>query len=111
MRHNKKRNVGIIYEQLSQAFSQALVEKNQKKSLLIKKIIDSHYERDGEIFKEFKIFNALLKVHANSDSLATSILEEAKTATNSLNKKKLSIEKSLLIKRHQLYFKRRWLLF
>ena len=98
MRHNKKRNVGIIYEQLSQAFSQALVEKNQKKSLLIKKIIDSHYERNGEIFKEFKIFNALLKVHANSDSLASSILEEAKTATNSLNKKKLSIEKSLLIK-------------
>ena len=55
MRHNKKRNVGIIYEQLAQAFSEALVEKNQKKSMLIKKIIDDHYEKDGEIFKEFKI--------------------------------------------------------
>ena len=98
MRHNKKRNVGIIYEQLSQAFSQALVEKNQKKAMLIKKIIDDHYDKSGEIFKEFKIFNALLKVHATSDSLATKILKEAKLATNSLNRKKLDIEKSLLIK-------------
>jgi hypothetical protein len=98
MRHNKKRNVGIIYEQLSQAFSQALVEKNQKKAMLIKKIIDDHYEKNGEIFKEFKIFNALLKVHAASDSLATNILKEGKSATNLLNKKKLAIEKSLLIK-------------
>ena len=62
MRHNKKRNVGIIYEQLSQAFSEALVERNQKKAMLVKKIIDDHYGKDGEIFKEFKIFNALLKV-------------------------------------------------
>jgi len=98
MRHNKKRNVGIIYEQLAQSFSEALVEKNQKKAMLIKKIIDDHYEKDGEIFKEFKIFNALLKVHASSDSLASNILKEAKTATVSLNKKKLAIEKSLLIK-------------
>ena len=98
MRHNKKRNVGIIYEQLSQAFSQALVEKNQKKVMLIKKIIDDHYEKNGEIFKEFKIFNALLKVHVVSDSLATNVLKEAKSATISLNKKKLRIEKSLLIK-------------
>jgi len=98
MRHNKKRNVGIIYEQLAQAFSESLIEKNQKKAMLIKKIIDDHYEKDGEIFREFKIFNALLKVHASSDSLATNILKEAKSATNSLNKKKLDIEKSLLIK-------------
>jgi hypothetical protein len=98
MRHNKKRNVGIIYEQLAQAFSQSLVEKNQKKAFLIKKIIDTHYNQSGEVFKEFKIFNALLKVHASSDSLATSILQEARKATNSLNRKKLQIEKSLLIK-------------
>ena len=98
MRHNKKRNVGIIYEQLAQAFSEALVEKNQKKAMLIKKIIDDHYVKDGEIFREFKIFNALLKVHASSDSLASNILKEAKSATISLNKKKLAIEKSLLIK-------------
>ena len=98
MKHNKKRNVGIIYEQLSQAFSEALVDKNQTKATLIKKIIDEHYGKEGEIFKEFKIFNALLKVHASSDSLATNILKEGKNATNSLNRKKIEIEKSLLIK-------------
>ena len=98
LRHNKKRNVGIIYEQLSQAFSESLVEKDKKRSMLVKKIIDDHYQKDGEIFKEFKIFNALLKVYAGSDSLATSILQEAKNATRNLNKKKLAIEKSLLIK-------------
>ena len=89
MKHNKKRNVGIIYEQLAQAFSEALVEKNQKKAVFVKKIIDDHYEKAGELFKEFKIFNALLKVNVSSDSLATNILKEAKIATVSLNKKKL----------------------
>jgi hypothetical protein len=98
MKHNKKRNVGIIYEQLAQAFSEALVEKNQKKAMLVKKIIYDHYEKDGELFREFKIFNALLKVNVKSDSLATSILNEAKVATIPLNKRKLEIEKSLLIK-------------
>jgi hypothetical protein len=66
--------------------------------MLDKKIIDDHFEKDGEIFKEFKIFNALLRVHASSNSLATNILKEAKDATRSLNKNKLKIEKSLLIK-------------
>ncbi len=98
MKHNKKRNVGIIYEQLAQSFSESLVEKNQKKAMLVKKIIDQHFHKDGEIFKEFKIFNALVKVYASSDSLATNILKEAKEATRSLNRKKLDIEKSLLIK-------------
>ena len=56
MRHNKKRNVGIIYEQLSQAFSESLVEKDKKRSMLVKKIIDDHYQKDGEIFKDGDVF-------------------------------------------------------
>lgn len=98
MKHNKKRNVGIIYEQLSQAFSESLINGNKKKSILIKKIIEDHYKKESEIFKEFKIFNALIKVEVGSDSLASKILDEAKDATRNLSRKKLDIEKSLLIK-------------
>ncbi len=98
VKHNKKRNVGIIYEQLSQAFSESLINGNKKKSILIKKIIDDHYRKESEIFKEFKIFNALIKVEVESDSLASKILDEAKDATRNLSRKKIDIEKSLLIK-------------
>ena len=52
LKHNKKRNVGIIYEQLAQAFSESLVDKNQKKAPNLAKLMTSekvikifHYAR------------------------------------------------------------------
>jgi len=91
-KHNKKRNVGIIYEQLINSISACLVEGKSKQGDTIIDILKKHFHPGSELYKEFRLFNALVKTTVSSDSLASRILEEAKRASD------LRREKSLLIK-------------
>jgi len=97
-KHNKKRNVGIIYEQLLLSMSNAIVENDMAKVESIKGIIKKHFKQRTELYKEFRLFNALIKTTVPSDSLATRILEESMKAARNHDPMKLEREKSLLIK-------------
>ena len=97
-KHNKKRNVGIIYEQLLSSLSKSLVEGKNGEVKIIKGLIDKHFKPGTELYKEFRLFQALVKTRVPRESLAIKILGEAKNASFNLDSKKLQIEKSLLIK-------------
>lgn len=97
-KHNKKRNVGIIYEQLLLSLSKAIVENDETRVRSIKNIINGHFSPGSELYKEFRLFNALIKTHTTSESLASRILEESKNAAREHDAQKLRSEKSLLIK-------------
>ena len=96
--HNKKRNVGVIYELLLRHISRCLVESNNSDHKIAKKILRKHYKTDTEIYKEFRIFNALVKTTVSSDAVAGSIIREAKQAIRELDVRMLEREKSLLIR-------------
>ena len=96
--HNKKRNVGLIYEQLLRQMSVCLVEKDEKKLKIVKNILTKHFKPGTELYKEFRLFNALAKTTLPSESLATRVLGEARRAAQESNSKNLSREKSALIK-------------
>ena len=96
--HNKKRNVGIIYEQLINYISQTLVEGKKKETDTAIEIIRKNFRPGTELYKEFRLFNALVKTHVASESLATRILSEAKRAAQDHDSKKLRSEKSQLIR-------------
>jgi len=97
-KHNKKRNIGIIYEQLIQSLSKAIVAGDNDRVNCVKDIIKEHFKPRTQLYREFRLFQALVKTTASSDSLATRILGEAKTASRHFNKRELEIEKSILIK-------------
>jgi len=97
-KHNKKRNVGIIYEQLINLISACLVEGKTKQGDAIIDILKQHFHPESELYKEFRLFNALVKTTVSSDSLASRILEEAKKASKNHRASDLRREKSLLIK-------------
>ena len=97
-KHNKKRNVGIIYEQLLSSLSRALVEGKNGEVKIVKGIIDKHFKPGTELYKEFRLFQAMVKTKVPRESLAIKILGEAKTASVNRNAKKLQREKSMLIK-------------
>jgi len=97
-KHNKKRNIGIIYEQLLSSLSRALVEGKNGEVKIIKGIIDKHFKPGTELYKEFRLFQAMVKTKVPRESLAIKILGEAKNASINLNSDKLQREKSLLIK-------------
>ena len=96
--HNKKRNVGIIYEQLLTTAARGIVENDTKLTNKAQKIIKRFYQDGTEIYREHRLFTAIIEPHILDGSLATKILGEAKMAARSHNVQKLEREKSRLIK-------------
>lgn len=95
--HNKKRNSNLIYEFLVRHISKSLVENNTRSSNAALKILKSYFRPGTEIYKEFRLLNALTTTTVSSESVAASILNEAKMAARSHNAKQLDVEKTSLI--------------
>ena len=98
VKHNKKRNVGLIFAQLSQYISESLVEGKVKQAKKAIDILRKHFIPGTELFKEFRLFRAMMITEVPSPSLATSIISEAKGAARGLDIKVLTQQKSALIK-------------
>ncbi len=98
MKHNKKRNVGIIYELLLNYISANLVEDNKKDASKALRIIEKRFNNKTELYKEFRLFNALTKAKTNNEIIATKILNEAKDAIQRCDHKTIDREKSRLIR-------------
>ena len=102
LKHNKKRNVGIIYELLVRNMTRQLLSENMKNVNTIKQLIEKHFNKKTEIYKEYKIFSALsdnLNKSLNENKeLARSIIKESKVLCQNIDTKKLEKEKSNLIK-------------
>jgi len=98
-KHNKKRNVGIIYEQIISFICNKTIEKDDDSAKKAIAIIKSRFKEGTQLRKEHKLFNALASTKGISSSLSTSIINEAKLACNyHFDDNKLEIEKSNLIK-------------
>jgi hypothetical protein len=97
-KHNKKRNIGIIYEQLLQTLSSAVINKDRDQIKVIKEILSSNFKPGTHLYREFRLFNALVNTTVPSDSLASRILDEAKRGAIKFDLKQLNLEKSKLIK-------------
>lgn len=97
--HNKKRNIGIIYEQIIKFISLQLLENKKNEANIAINIIKKYFKEGTQLNKEYKLFKALATTNNVSDNLATSIISEAKRACNyHFDNKQLEIEKSNLIK-------------
>ncbi len=96
--HNKKRNVGIIYELLLRSISSFLIEGKTSEAQVVCNILDKRFSSSTELYKEFRLFNALAKSTVSDTSVAAGILSEAKQASRRHNISKLNKEKSFLIK-------------
>jgi hypothetical protein len=96
--HNKKRNVGLIYEQLIRYASKCILENKTERAEIAMQILKEHFKPGTELYKEFRLFNALVKTTVPSESLAFRILEDARKAASTHDPKKLDDEKSSLIR-------------
>jgi hypothetical protein len=97
--HNKKRNIGIIYEQIINFTCFNIIEENNEVAENALNIIKNHFNNSNQLKKEYKLFKALATTKGVSDQLAYSIISEAKKACNNMfDNKSLEKEKSQLIK-------------
>jgi len=96
--HNKKRNVGIIYEQLLRVLAESLIADETEKYSATLGIIRKHFKPGTQLYREFRLFNALVKTSVAKEALAVRILQEAKLAALDFDSTQLRKEKALLIK-------------
>ena len=98
MKHNKKRSIGVIHEQLVRYIASAIIANNQKSAEKAISIITKHFKPGTELYKEFRLFNALVNMPMEDKELAKLVIGEARNAAKTHDKTKLSNEKSSLIK-------------
>lgn len=97
MKHNKKRNIALIYEQLVRYISKALIEGKKEKAKVATQILNNHFRTGTEIYKEFRLFNALVRSEINDEYSGKRIVEEARKSAKNHNKELLHEEKGRLI--------------
>lgn len=96
-KHNKKRNIGIVYEQLVSTVAQATIDGNKARANQALTILKRHFSPGTELYREFRLINSLVKTSVSSDALAARILEEAKASARTYSVEQLQKEKSELI--------------
>lgn len=96
-KNNKKRNTGLMYEFLVRAMSQSLVDKDDRRSAVVLKIVKESFAEGTELRKELTLLQQLMRSHASGD-VASRLVSEAKRRACSLDAAKLDREKSLLIR-------------
>ena len=96
--HNKKRNVGLVYEFLVRYISRALVENRQSDASKAVSILNKRFKVGTELYREFRLFNSLLTTTVSSSNVVSSIIVEARRAAKKCDIKKLDHEKSQLIR-------------
>jgi len=97
-KHNKKRNVGLLHEQLVRHASEMTVEGKTDKSEQVIKILVEFFNKDSELLKEFRLFSALAHPRVRDKEIARRIIEESRRACANHDPVKLNREKSRLIK-------------
>lgn len=97
-KHNKKRNVGLLHEQLIRHASRMTVEGNVEKAHEAVSIVTKHFGKNSELLREFRLFSSLIHTSVDSKELAYRIVEESRRACTEHDSSRLRKEKSLLIK-------------
>lgn len=95
--HNKKRNTGLLYEFLVRSISQALVDGDKRRSSTALKIVKRHFRPGTHLYRELRLINSLAQTTVSSESIAASIIREARAASRAHDVRALDREKSLLI--------------
>ena len=96
--HNKKRNVGIIYEQLLLKASASLIDNDVVTAKKCSEIIKKYYKPGTEIYKEHRLFQALFNTTITTESLGSRLIQEARRGVHIFSNEQLEKEKSSLIR-------------
>ncbi len=97
-KHNKKRNVGLLHEQLIRHASRMTVDGEAGKAKKAVDVVTNHFKKGTELLREFRLFSSLIHTKVDCKNLAQRIIEESRKASANHDASKLQKEKSLLIR-------------
>ena len=98
-RHNKKRNTAFLYEILVREIVKQSLNKEgfKRKDTIV--TLKEFFNSNTEIGKELRLFKTLLNTQGVSTRVGEKLIQETKNAHKKLDKKKIFLEQSALIKK------------
>lgn len=96
-RHNKKRNVGLVYEFLVRHLSSCVLEGNDAGINKVKALIAKHFNQNTDLGQELLVFKALYESKVSSVEAAKALVGRAKKACEQQSQARLDLEKTGLI--------------
>lgn len=80
LRHNKKRNIGLVYEFLTRTVSEALVAEDRKRAARALEIISKHLSVGSPLYEELSLHRQVMESRGISERLAKRLVDELKAA-------------------------------
>ncbi len=99
LNHNKKRNLGIVYELLTREVSNAVVRDDKQYASVVLEIVSRHFAEGSALHEELSLHRQVMETRGVSERLARRIVDELKAAGIRFGSKRLVREdaKTLLI--------------
>jgi hypothetical protein len=98
LKHNKKRNVGLINEFFARYIAKAIIEQKDSDITKAKVLFRKHFHRGTDLYKELKLFNALYKTKVQNKEAAYSLVKQVKEACKIQSQEKVDLEKTALLR-------------
>tara|TARA_R110000824_G_scaffold196144_3_gene379250 strand:- start:3496 stop:4353 length:858 start_codon:yes stop_codon:yes gene_type:complete len=98
MKHNKKYNIGVIFELLSKQVAAGIINEQPKISKKASTLINKYFSMDGLLHEELLLFNILLYNQADSHRVASKLLEGTLMSSQAMKESELIKVKETLIK-------------
>lgn len=97
IRHNKKRNTGLVYEFFSRYIGAAIVEGRDSDIAKGRVLLKKHFNKGTDLYKELKLFNALLESKVTNRDMAVRLINHVSEAVKTQSQSRLDLEKTGLI--------------
>jgi len=96
-KHNKKRNAGLVYEFLLRQMIDGVLREDTSYSDRALSIIKRRFKQGTELYREWRLMNALVKTTGVDETVANAIIRETRDAVRRYDRVRLDREKSALI--------------
>lgn len=98
-KHNKKRNTAFLFEALIKEMAKSVVDGNQERQVKIASIIKRHFQKRGILYKDLQTYKTLINLREAEETFAKRILAEVRRDRDRLDRGKVFVEQSKLIKK------------
>ena len=89
MKHNKKYNIGVIFELLTKQVATGVINEQPEVSKKASTLINKYFSMDGLLHEELLLFNILLYNQADSHRVASKLLEGTLISSQAMEESEL----------------------
>lgn len=97
LKHNKKRNTGLLYEFFTRYIGKAILENKDNDIGKAKTLLKKHFNKGTDTYKELKLFKALSENTVSSREQALHLINRVREAVKLQSQARLDLEKTSLI--------------